>query len=495
MKCIKVFYTIFILFFVYTGCNLEGAITLEEHGPKCLAENANRFGRCKRNQFCDLNGPGGKEHCVTLANACDCGTSGGDCTGIENSNGYGYCLEGYVCKAENCVAVTACPDNQVSCMTTEGSKCMSNIEDDCRTCHAGYCFYQDACIPNNSVEACGANCDNCVGLYGAMGICYAGACKQNPCEKGQCPLGEDCVENANNSLACGESCEDCSKIENVANATCENANCVIDTCKDGYCKVNEQCLSNQRVETCGTDCLDCKSSSANITEAACVEGACVVLSCEGNLCNTGEACVNTNTHCGSNCDNCTVSTQGEERRCVEGECQITSCPAGMCQTQSGCENSTNQCGEDCNDCTKIANAATTECQSGSCKVITCNAGYCNTGNTCVNTNTQCGESCTNCTNLPNVGLTECQSDGTCKVHSCSPGFCKFGNTCVNTNTQCGDLCKTCVAPAVCINGHCENKLSKECNKTSCPVGELCCREDGHAFLKCYAKLPPSAICL
>jgi hypothetical protein len=293
---------------------------------------------------------------------------------------------------------------------------------------------QDACVPNCTNKACGAD-DGCAGKC-KTGTCAAGSTCQNGfccgCKAGQQCCQGTCTALAADPLSCG---------------ICGNACTAGMSCVGGACGV---CTPNCAGKTCGPDgCGGVCGTGTCTAGQGCVAGTCTSCNpaCSGLECGPDG--------CGGTCGKCAAG-----KVCTSGKCQT--CTASC---------SGKQCGED-DGCGGI-------CQTGTCAGGgTCSAGACI--GVCI----------------PNCAGKNCGSDGcggTCGTcaegMTCSAaGACQCKSTCATTgylcgSDGCGGICGTACTGATptCVP-------AKGCKPAALTVGCADLTREGFADMTTYPTL-------
>ena len=193
---------------------------------------------------------------------------------------------------------------------------------------------------------------------------------------------------------------------------------------------------------CGPTCQNC-----TVSNMACQNGACACAN-SGDIVCAGQCHIEDALHCGASCTNCATAV-GTGALCVNHACTCSSAQVlcgspPMCTTQSN-----TYCGPACQDCA----ASNMTCQNGACACansgdIVC-AGQCH-----IEDALHCGASCTNCAAA--VGTGALCADHVCACPSQAQLLCGSPPVCtIQSNTHCGAGCQNCtVSNMTCQNGAC-----------------------------------------
>lgn len=324
----------------------------------------------------------------------------------------------------------------------------------------------------NIVESCGSCGNNCSQLDNvAEAVCEVGRCGIKTCSSGFGDCDKDantgCEKALNTPEHCGSCGNDCTRLPNVETAECKADKCSIVACKDGYADCNgvidDGCETN--VKTSFSNCNGCGSS-----------------------CLFGEACSN---------GKCLGACPTEQLLC-SGSCITSVTDTIFCGAESPCDDSP---GVNCME--KMQNAYGALCNDGRCSYQICmlNFGDCDKdlSNGCeTNLNTtleHCGKCDNNCEELTQVETATCEA-GSCKIETCKAGYADCDENAFNGCEQdlsalgncgaCGEECfgleqvtkRTCkdhkCAFEACNNGFgdCDGNVSNGC-ETELNTPERC----------------------
>ncbi len=316
----------------------------------CEATELCQDGQCLVNS-CMGNACHYNNACVNLND--HCGTQCLNCSAANNASA-GYCQNG------TCV-ITACANGYH--LSTNGT---------CEIDSATAC-------PNGQASAT-VNCNAIE--YTQRGICEDKICKAKSCKANAHVEGNICVPDTVG--ACGPSKTNCRQIPGWKAGKCKNGVCVATACRLGFClnALHGKCTSAQNNSTCGIDGGACQSCTI---KHVCSAGACVDKKCVGNVCQQKteagqeDICQNDNTHCGSNCQDCTINATASTCN-DKGYCQITACEKGYHEYNNTCEaDSIEHCGAHGNACS-VENGISF-CNEGKCD-FDCHEGYKKVNNSC-----------------------------------------------------------------------------------------------------------------
>jgi hypothetical protein len=398
--------------------------------------------------------------CVNTTNSFGhCGACGQACSGNQ------FCSNGSCQNVPTTCTPGACPANYFCDMRTSRCEFGCQANSDCNggqicdasrslcVCPQNSTLCGGACVPNNTVTACGSRCLSCAGAAGpnAVPACTNGACDFT-CRPGYHRCGNQCVSNFD-TATCGQRCSACMVPPN-ATPTCDGNDCGF-VCATGFHQCGSDCVSNFDVATCGNACAPCQApaNGVSVCRSASPGGAPACdFECNPGFVRCGNQCrPESITACGATCATCTAPAGAANPQCVNGACQYT-CASGFhqCGTQCVSNASVLTCGSMCTPCPSPAFGIAT-CNGTSCGVQ-CNPGYHECNGQCVlnsSVNT-CGNRCTPCPAGPSGSGTTPTCDGmNCGLACAStstPNFCN--NVCVaNSVTTCGSSCQTCTAPA------------------------------------------------
>ena len=377
-------------------------------------------------QSCTMGSCPANHYCDTRTSRCQFG-----CQGNSDCNG------GQVCDQSRTLCV--CPPNSTLC--------------------------GGACVPNNTVTACGSRCLSCTASAGpnAVPACTNGTCDFT-CQPGYHRCGNQCVSNFA-TATCGQRCDACMTPPN-ATPTCDGNDCGF-VCAAGFHQCGSDCVSNFDVATCGNSCTPCQApaNAVSVCRSASPGGAPACdFECNPGFVRCGNQCrPESITACGATCATCTPPPGAANPQCVAGQCQYT-CAAGFhqCGTQCVSNSSVATCGSMCTPCPTPSFGVAT-CNGTTCGVQ-CNPGFHECNGQCVSNNNvnTCGNRCSPCPAGPAGSGTTPTCDGTNCGLSCAssatPNFCN-GMCVANSVTTCGSTCQTCTPPpngtALCSFGTCD----------------------------------------
>ncbi len=255
---------------------------------------------------------------------------------------------------------------------------------------------------------------------------------ENPCEGGQSPCADGCVDTQSSTTHCGQ---------------CDNACSAVEVCQGGLCV----CPNGGRL--CDAACVDIQTNAQHCGGCNAVCGA--GQQCEGGLCSI--PCKAGELRCGAAC----VDTKKSAQHC--GGCQKAcrsdqACLNGFC----GCEAPKKDCGgvcvnvqadpAHCGDCGKSCRLdGTALCQGGVC-VLGCLKPAESCGGTCVDTSSD-AKHCGGC------GVV-CPTGGSCQGGACvcAGGLLLCGSACVDVqtdNAHCGACGTVCGSGAGCVGAVCK----------------------------------------
>ena len=266
------------------------------------------------------------EHALCIAGTCTydtCSKGFADCDG-NVANGCELPTSSDVANCGGCGIVCA-PQNGTAPTCTMGLCGFS-------TCSAGFadCDSDASNGCETTLATDDANCGKCGNACGGGTVCAGGVCglvctgATTLCGSGAnafCTLTDDDPENCG---ACGHSCTPV----NVDNKACAKGMCGYHQCETDYgdCDDNpangcETCLSCSTTN-CGGCGINCEA--VNVVNLGCTgsPGACTWDSCKSGWANcdanAGNGCEtpDSDTTCGTACDNCTTTGQ----HCVAGAC-------------------------------------------------------------------------------------------------------------------------------------------------------------------------------
>jgi hypothetical protein len=226
-----------------------------------------------------------------------------DCTGLPNDNG--NCQDGFICYQGNCLQ--PCGSGEFPC--PGGFVCITDNNQN-RVCAPDVCT--NVQCPDG--QFCQADANN-------TAVCV------DPCDRVNCPDGYRCkagvcVDNSCKVFGCqdGEMCEG------------SPPTCVPDPCFNVSCDPGLYCMGGECVRPCAGPCP---------TGENCFNGECVADPCTNTHCVSGEVCavvsgvgMCVSDSCGSGCGSGTLCCGGA---CVADPCQNVECPGrSTCQVDSSC---------------------------------------------------------------------------------------------------------------------------------------------------------------
>ncbi|MBQ9817940.1 MAG: hypothetical protein IJM59_10830 [Proteobacteria bacterium] len=305
----------------------------------------------------------------------------------------------------------------------------------------------------NEVFQCGSKCLNCEKSPVKTAKCDEGTCVAINCETGNHLNNQTCEKNDKSDCGPtngpGINCI----VQNITDADCSaTGTCVVTNCKANHhiSADKTSCVSNSDA-ACGAansnTPVDCTKLD-NVVKASCQEGKCAVTECKpGYHLNASQTdCeANSKTACASptsnKVQNCTKITNSADVECAAGVCKVKSCATDYHLNTSATEcaaNTKTLCAPPNSsqtlDCTTIQNSLAVSCTSGKCTVTECKSGYhINSGKTgCdINSDTACGatnsSSVKNCT----AGVEKVCVGGVCKCSKDNSTVLNFDkNACV-----------------------------------------------------------------
>ena len=434
-------------------------------GPKSVLEESFGVNAVKALDHCRAN-----EYCKD-GRCTDVGLSA--CEDLkpsaENSNGFGYCLPGYLCMDGKCRSASVnCTEENVSEVCGLGAECLNG---DCKCGELSCGDRSNTCCKSEDGEGIGCfnlvtdplNCGEC-GRECPEGFkCLFGECKES-CMAGTIICGGKCVDPLSDLMYCGAR-GDC---------TGENAGQSCDSgmvCAGGEC--SKSCLAGQVL--CGGKCIDPKSDLTYC--GAALNGTCETedpddANYKGAMCPSGMACTD-----GSCLASCLDGQVYCGNKCIDPKTDTTYCGAtegGTCSSDS--PDDSNYQGKTC--------VAGETCSEGRC-VISCQDGLQICGGVCSNPKSDkencgvCGMKCaenaqlcvdgkcacpTGYTVCPGEGCVDLAATHRATCESCiddSWGNCddNIKNGCetnlMTSNNNCATCGTKCESGTVCSNGNCD----------------------------------------
>ena len=458
------------------------------------------------------------------------------------------CPTGKVCSAGSCIK-KVCKENQ--CQRTDANgdpTCLNDITNcggdciNCQTdlhavnseCQDGVCHVTE-CMNNyhlsghgcevNSESACGPTTGqgiNCITQNISKATCSAtGTCVVTECKAGSHINANKTGCEANSNTACGATTSnapiDCTKLDNVVDASCQEGKCAVTKCAAGYhlnatktgCEANDKTACGSPVST-GQDCTKIPNSA----DTACEAGVCKVKKCANNyhLDSDAAQCIaNSDTSCGatdsSQTTNCTTIANSASAICSGGKCVVSNCKPDyhINSNKTGCEANSNT------SCAATNSSDVKNCTSGIAQYCVKGACECSTDNSLILNYEKNACVYYKCKNIPGVkdaeigksrciptacvsgykrnygggwaacyptsaAVSSCANMGYNYEHSNICCACSLG--CTGSGNKCGDSgCKTgykhyhmaCLSYDVCCGTSCTNCTAdgKKCNSSTC----------------------------
>lgn len=323
---------------------------------------------------CDADQANGCE--VELNSANNCGLCGQRCP--DRPHASGACRMG-MCGIGNCDA------GWKDCDGDPNNGCEIDIRslNDCGDC-------AKACIAANAETSCNDN-----------GQCQIRQCNDG---RGNCNdnLADGCEADFDLPTTCGGCNNVCASLMEVVSSSCEDGNCNL-VCVNGRADCDgssatgcEADLSN--AATCGNCMNDC-TRLANVASATCSSGSCGNIQCgpgfsdcNGDPADGCERSLNSATDCGA-CDRACAPAHAEGQ-CTNGSCGLMQCDTGFadCNREpgDGCETPLSSA-QNCGACGNVC-ASSGACVNGKCGCQT--DAECGLGNSCCNG--VCADTSTTC---------------------------------------------------------------------------------------------------
>jgi len=304
------------------GCDVRCGPLPHARSVSCR-DGTCQIGSCDAG-FADCDGDP-KNGCeVSLDTDDDCGGCGMAC---HFPQGVGQCRD------RKC-ALVGCTPGRGDCNRSPADGC----EHDLRT--------------TDSCGRCGHNCNALPHV--AAGSCSGGTCQVERCQ----PNFADCDGLPDNgceadlrlATSCGSCQNDCSKLANVAGASCDSGRCVGLTCSTGFGDCNADRRDGcERPLSSVTDCGACQRrcqpahAPAECSAGVCGHGACEpgYADCDGNAENGCEARLDSPNHCGA----CGNACEGGAP-CKNGQCgcaRDAQCGPGESCCNNECLNTVGTC--------------------------------------------------------------------------------------------------------------------------------------------------------
>lgn len=418
------------------ACEIPNAITSCATGSCELVACEPGYGQCTAGGPC-VSLASDRDNCGVCGNTCDAGEScyGGHCTPATcaadraDCNGDGSC-ETVITSTASCglcdVSCDPVPHATVGC--TAGRCEITGCTDGWQDCDGA--AHNGCEIDVHSLDTCGSCTMGCV-IPGAVASCSTGTCTPVQCNPDRANCNTDngdldgCETNITLPESCGKCGMSCGELPNVLSGGCSDKQCQI-ICKPGFadCDNNRDngCEADLRdPKSCGSCNVDC-SKLANVASASCGAQGCgdIVCApgfadCDGVAGNGCERSIRTLTNCGA-CDKPCAPAHATAS-CSTGTCRIDQCDPGFdnCDTQlsNGCEASLGS-PDSCGGCTNQCQPGWA-CTNGNCQCTT--DAQCGSGEECCNgecTNTDAVCSWWPCpiasTNRDTVNCDSCNSD-------------------------------------------------------------------------------------
>jgi hypothetical protein len=424
--------------------------------------------------------------CVSLYGDCDSNPDNGCETSLTTGTNCGHC--GTACAPANATGdcstgtctVVSCSSGYADCDGQATNGCEVNTTSDAN--HCGLCTTNCGALAHVSTVSC-----------------VTSACVINSCASGWGDCDGQAATGCETDLTttathCGACTTDCTQLPHVQNVSCTSSACTVGSCQTGWGNCDGQATNGCETDLtstathCGACATDC-TKLPNVASATCTNSGCFITQCatgyadcDGNSANGCE--VNTTTdalHCGGCNTNCTALPNVGTATCQSSQCVINSCAGTFanCDGQSGngCEvdlsSSTTHCGSCTSSCAALPHVGTVSCAAATCVIGSCANGWGNCdglpGNGCevdlTSTTTHCGACATNCQALPNVNSGSAACSASQCTFSCMAGWgnCdgQWPNGCetsLTTTTNCGTCgtgCSVANGTATCATGSCQ----------------------------------------
>ncbi|ETS74682.1 hypothetical protein PFICI_13166 [Pestalotiopsis fici W106-1] len=462
---------------------------------------------CSKDGICGRSDAYCGEGCQPLAGNCNAvaapapgpgspspdGSCGGanqyNCTGATygaccSSSGYcgdttGHCGAGCQSLFGTCSTVddTVSTDGQCG---SNGKTCEGSGFGDCCS-SGGWCGGTDAHCGTGCQEGFG-NCTSTGSNPPSGGISVDGACGANgkTCEGST--FGDCCSSSGycgGTDAFCDAGCQSgfglCSDAVNVTtDGTCGHDGKICTGSTFGNCcSANGYCGDSD--SHCGTGCQQsfgkCSAPSNVTTDGTCGKNG---KTCKGS---TFGDCCSSSGYCGSTSDHCSVGCQSSFGTCDSGSANIST--DGSCSKNGKtCKGSTfGDCCSASNYCGKTTDHCGTGCQSG--------FGTCTSTDNNISTDGACGKNGKTCKGSTFGDC--CSSSGYCGKTTdhcgagCNAAFgtCSSGSSNISTDGQCGSKNgKTCVESG--FGGCCS--LTGNCGSTGAHCGQGCQKDSSSACL-------------
>ena len=392
--------------------------------------------------------------------------------------------------------------------TCSAGRCIYNCDDGYTNCGDEY---RPECILESNFNTDANNCGGCGIICKGNEYCHEGKCVTSKCAASNSCLDATSGECVNTATQCGTQCNNCNKMNNAAEGTCENGTCRIAKCVVGY-HLNGGICEQDTATVCGTNKLNC-NTEGNATAGVCTAGTCSATACKAGFhLDKGKCVADSETACGSATNNCKSLPGWKSGSCTSATCKATACNANYCLSGSTCmdgASNSKACGINGAAC-KVCGAKEA-CVNGGCITSSCNTGVCfYQGKTCSNTNEHCGTDCVNCNTANHAASGTCNANGTCTIKTCAAGYHLYNNACeADSTTVCGTgraNCNTynhaasgvcsagvCVAKSCATGYHIENGSCVADSKTSC-AGVNCTKLPGWKDGKCEGGICKATSC-